>query len=248
MNFNKFILLLFTFLLLLTSCGKDDDSINCECQKLPILGFSISQGLGFNEDRMYFESDTFIKGATIKVEVVNENLRYNSQYKWKIGTDPTIRTGKKVELEYDVTGDISVTLISEWTPNIECFPNDIGTDTITKKFHLISSVWDSKIFGEFEGHYESEPDSLVTIYVEPHPDMTGGIVLNVPIGCFEDDVRVSWSYRNFEMGPYDAKIPCPRPIGWGTVSNNNQTLTMEYDIFDLDLNEKVSRKFIGIRK
>lgn len=246
MNFNKLIILLFIFLLFLLACDKKESSINCECQKLPILDFSISQGLGFNEERMYFESDTFIMGSIIKVEVINENLRYNSQYKWKIGTDPTIRTGKMVELEYDVVGEISITLISEWTPNTDCFPNDIGTDTITKKFHLISSVWDTKVFGEYEGYYESEPDSLVTIYVEPNS--SGGNVFNIPIGCFEEDIHISWTYRNFQMGSYHAKNPCPIPSGWGTISDNNQVLTMEYEIFDIDLNQRVSRKFIGNRK
>ena len=246
MTFNKFILLLFTFLSLLTACDKDDDSINCDNQTIPIFDFSISKGLGLNENRTYFDSDTFFNGSSIKLEVISPDFKYN-RFKWKIGTDPTIRTGKRVELEYDVTGDISVTLISEWTPNTECFPNDFGSDTITKQFHLLSSFTDSKVFGEFEGYYESEPDSLITLYVE-HDGFLVAHVNNIPVGCFEDDVYISVAYKDFFMSNYDAKFPCPRPKGFGHISNDNKTLTLEYEIWNLDLGERVSRKFIGNRK
>ena len=238
MNFNKFFFLLFIISLLIFTCGKDDEPpVNCECGELPNADFTISQGIGFNEDRRYFESDTILKGP-VKVESVNQLL----SYEWKIGTDPTIRTGKSVELDYDVLGEIEVTLIGHWTPDKDCFPNDNGVDTVMKKFYLVPRL-DAKYFGDFEGYYESEPDSLVTIYIN-----NLSRIHNIPIGCFENDLAAWGTYRHFFMRKYDAKNPCPIPKGWGTISDDNQTLTLDYEIWDLDLSERVKRKFIGTRK
>lgn len=241
MKFNKLNILLFAFLLSLTTCKKEESSFSCECEELPNADFTISKGLGLNDDRRYFESDTLLKGL-VKLEAVHPNLIY----KWKIGTDPTIRVGKKVELDYDFTGNISVTLTAEWTPRIDCFPNDNGNDSVTKTFHLVN-VNQLKIFGEFEGYFETAPDSLRSVYVEYDGFLTA-YVNNIPLGCFENDVFITGTYRNFFMPNFDTSIPCSRPKGWGKISEDDKTLTLEYEIWNSELGKRVNDKFIGTKK
>ena len=76
---------------------------------MPNADFTISQGLGWNEDRRYFESDTFLD-YEIKVEAINTLSSYN----WTLGLDPSSWDSKSVELDFtDNFGDIEVTLIGE---------------------------------------------------------------------------------------------------------------------------------------
>ena len=241
MNSNKFIFLLFT-LIFLTTCGKDD-SVNCECEKLPNADFTISQGLGWNEDRRYFESDTFL-GSGIKMEAINSLTSYG----WMIGLDPSSWDTKFVELGFSGnSGDVEVTLIGEWTPNNDCFPNDNGVDTVSKTFHIVSDWHSSPVFGEYQGYSESKPDELFNILIEH--SVSFAWVKNLPNSCHinDDELSISITYKHFIMPDYVAYPICPLPKGFGSLADDNKTLTIEYEIWDPATSTKVSDKFIGTK-
>jgi hypothetical protein len=243
MNSNKFIFLLFT-LIFLTTCGKDD-SVNCECEKLPNADFTISQGLGWNEDRRYFESDTFLD-YEIKVEAINTLSSYN----WTLGLDPSSWDSKSVELDFtDNFGDIEVTLIGEWTPNNDCFPNDNGMDTVSKTFHIVS-VWESLFLGNYSGFCESTPNEIFNISIKLDSNGLIGWIENLPNGCNTEewDLLIGGStYKHFLMPDYIPGIPCSLPKGFGSLGDDNKTLTIEYEIWDQATNTKISDKFIGTK-
>lgn len=237
MNFKKSIFLF--SIIFLISCDKSN-SIKCECEEKPNADFTISQLI---EDGKYLEADTFLD-QFIKVEAKHALQKYQ----WKIGLDQNTWDSKSVQLDFGGNyGDIQVTLIGEWTPNKDCFPNDNGIDTVTKIFTIVPNS-EAPFYGEYEGYVESAPNDTFLIKIKE----TGPVawIENLPNGCNTDeyDLLINTSFRHFFMPEYDPGIPCSLPKGPGDLLDDYKTLIIDYEIWDMDLNEKINDRFIGVKQ
>jgi hypothetical protein len=92
----------------------------------------------------------------IKFKAKQEN---NLHYTWFIGSETItdVNEVSRLFLTPNVTPGtvISITLVVEGEPNIECFPNDDGIDTVTKSFKLVEACeyW---VNGTFRGAWADE--------------------------------------------------------------------------------------------
>ena len=74
-------------------------------------------------------------------------------------------------------------------------------------------------------------------------------VKNLPNSCHinDDELSISITYKHFIMPDYVAYPICPLPKGFGSLADDNKTLTIEYEIWDPATRTKVSDKFIGTK-
>ncbi len=238
----------------ITGCSDDDETCNdptnilcpnydpCTVVELVPIDFTISQGIAWEEERRYFESDTVIYQGDVRLEA-SEGLE---RYEWSIGGDPRIFTDRVVELTYNVLGPIEVTFIGQRVSNPQCFPDDIGVDTIKKTFVLIRRE-DAPIYGKFEGYCESDPNTTFVIENTPFLGMEPSGVSNLPNGCVRNStnsVDGGSIYNALWMSTLDNFPTCPTPKGWGILAEDRITLTIDYMVYG-DNQDTIVDRFIG---
>ena len=83
------------------------------------------------------------------------------KYTWILGAE-TIHDGE-FERDFSDTREssIPVTLIIQKKPNLECFPDDDGRDTLTKQIHFVDRSCDFLTNGDFKVLFEGEKDSVI---------------------------------------------------------------------------------------
>lgn len=237
-----------SMLMILACQCKDDDMDPC-LEATPVdAEFVIEQGVGFNEDRRYFESDTLTYG----------NIRFRAlhdldAYTWTIGGDPRVFNTKEVELNFDrdLEGtSIEVSLNGTWTPNLDCFPQDTGEGSSSKSFYIIP-IPEVPYFGEFKGVVESAPQDTFTISIIHQPEVLSAYIDNLPDGCERDsqspDTNFTGTYRDFLMPNYRPYIECSIPKGWGHIEDNLKDLTIDYEIWDQEIQQKINDRFVGTK-
>ncbi len=85
---------------------------------------------------------------------------------WKIGNEVEPRYGKQVNVTFpnNLRGTtFNVRLIVKRKPNTQCFPNDDGIDTVTRKFYFVRFNEKLSWEGTYYGSDADKPDSLYTI-------------------------------------------------------------------------------------
>jgi len=227
------------------SC-KDDDLDPCELEGVtPVsAAFTTSFEMGWQDSTRRFEADTFINYFTI---IFTAEQEANS-YQWRVGDDPRIFDEKEFTLNFDgITGAINVQLIIEATPNLDCFPNDNGKDTLNKQIHFVEKL-DSPMLGVYKGVVSSAPNDTFNIDIHTFPPSNeSNNINNFPNGCNRDEEgRIGFllAYRHLVMKSPGNYIECPKPQGWGTL-NLNGILTLEYSLWDTNIQQHTSDTFIG---
>lgn len=201
-----------------------------------------------------FESDTFVYGSTITFSA-NQSL---NKYKWHVGTDPTIFTADSFALDFNVIGDIDVTLIVDSSPNLDCYPNDDGRDTVTKTITLIPTE-SAAIFGKYEGYRTSRPNDIFVTEIKrvwnEEESWFVNFLLNFPDGChlnqnlpLDEGITIRVSHDYCQLSPFVLNvITCPEPYGWGVLNEDHTELTLDYSIYDHDQGKRIEEQFIGTR-
>jgi hypothetical protein len=226
---------------------KDDDDLNpCELDGVaPVSAtFTTSYEMGWQDSTRRFEGDTFVNSFSIIFTAEQEA----DSYQWIIGDDPKVFDTKEFTLRFDdVVGAINVQLVIEATPNLDCFPADDGRDTISSTIYLIEKE-DSPILGKYRGIVNSAPTDTFDIDIHLIPPFNDDSNIdNLPKGCIRDEIyRLNFSlgYRNLAMRSLENYVNCPKPQGWGDLEVNNR-ITLEYTIWDSNIQQHVSDIFTG---
>lgn len=114
-----------------------------------------------------FTIDTFFPGSRVYFEA---NIEDAIRYEWRIGIDTVVTEDKYFSISFN-TGDstllvsapVSITLIVEYEPDLECFPNRTGRDSITKLIYFgmpqnaaYFKKWNIYLDGDTNNPYEIE--------------------------------------------------------------------------------------------
>lgn len=113
------------------------------------------------------------------------------EVEWIIGTDPTHRYGKQIYVQFfsnDVKGStIPITCIVRKTPNLLCYPDDDGVDTIVRNVYFDTAAPNHS--GHFLGHNQDEsPSDTFEVWIKP-PTFSPYIappnedIVGLPKGC-----------------------------------------------------------------
>ncbi len=146
------LLIFFGCVILIISCSKCKDpectdSTNPDCPNYvkvvedPCAGlleananFIIEEKLTSFGDPIWIETDTILKN---KVVQFRSTYLGADEYKWYIGSQVYNTPNVSLLFESQWSGnDIPITLVVKKIPNIDCFPNDDGYDSITKSFYV----------------------------------------------------------------------------------------------------------------
>jgi hypothetical protein len=160
-----------------SSCKDDDpkcyDETNPECEnydpchgKKPVtadfeLGYILRVTPPFDEYVEEFQPDYAFERVNIGFRPKeHETLKYD-KYTWLLGSEVIEEASFYRDFSGTTESEIPVTLIVEGKPDLECFPDDDGKDTLTKMIKLIDGVCNTDASGEFKVKFEGYSDSAV---------------------------------------------------------------------------------------
>lgn len=244
-NFFIFFSVLIVFSLS-TSCCKDP----CKNKVRTSAAFTMKYGIG--DTSLVLENrDTVRKGSTITFEA-NDISSNAISYSWKIGTDLRVFTKSKFELEFDVIGKIDIELVVKKSPDLDCFPDDDGIDTIRQSFVLADTILS---LGKYDGYVESKPNEKFTVTVILDYMVGKEYIDNLPNGCARDqgiDWRLAYlsnGYRAFQIATVQrSENLCSGIFGFGKLAKDNKSLTINYIAWNESQKKFVNEKFIGTKK
>jgi hypothetical protein len=185
-TFHKPIPMLSLFALLLVAlwaCRKEkpgfdlSDKDPCSCASEVSAEFVIEElGITAPEPR-WIETDTVLKFKTVRFTAKEENA---ISYKWYVGSE--ILSGRSVNRTFGEQWseiDIPITLVITKQPNLVCFPDDDGYDSLVKSFYISKyPIWNEDetelLSGPTLGTYRmispEHADSFdITIRIFKHP-------------------------------------------------------------------------------
>ncbi len=212
----------------------------CEGVEEVTADFKMEYSMGYGEDEQWYEADTILEVMTVRFSAIGN---YDS-IKWKVGLDPRVFTKKEFSLEFDNQDNIQIRMIGFRAPNLDCFPNDDGVDTVLKQLTIFPDE-KSLVLGEFDGYFLSEPDSLFTMKIERY---INGVIWTpeFPKGCIKDPYHegaFKWtSYRRLFNDYMYGGCQSDLPYVWGAYLNDTLKIEYEYP----STGEKGT--FIGIKK
>jgi hypothetical protein len=246
MKYLHFMLLAIMMVVMTCQCKDGENMIDpCDVEGLvPVnASFSTFDEFGWQDSTRLLEADTFIVGRYVTFIAQQED----AGYQWKVGDDPRVFDEKRFTLFFQgIEGAVDIQLIVESTPNLECFPDDDGRDTINKKIHFVEAE-DSPLFGMFRGTVGSAPNDTFDIDIQLLLQGGDTNIDNFPNGCIRNAAnRLSFpfGYRHFAMISLNLSNECPKPQGWGFLGTDG-VINMNYTIKDSDIQELVSDYFIG---
>ncbi len=144
--------------LVVFGCRKEQPEItsleeNCDCANEVTADFEILESFNHLED-IYVETDTILRSRFVRFKALLED----ADYTWYLGAE--ILNEKVIERFFnDQLGGqtIDVSLVVKKEPNLVCFPNDDGYDSISKSFFVneIQTTTDNDVLvGSLEGNYK----------------------------------------------------------------------------------------------
>lgn len=146
----------------MVSCKKEQPQMTplnqeCDCAKEVSAEFDILEPLGQGSNAVLIKTDNVLAGKSIYFRAQEDN----AEYKWYIGSDieATQNIDRYFFSSYAGT-TIPVTLVVKKKPNLICFPNDDGYDSITKNFTLFARSDTSIMEGTFRIADKNSIDSI----------------------------------------------------------------------------------------
>lgn len=182
----KYILFFSLLLLFVFSCRKKQPEMNvahnaCDCINEVSADFIIEEAIGFGyswEKRT--ETDTVFKERNV-IFTAREN---QAEYTWYIGQE--ILTEQSVGRFFDGTTagqNIPITLVVKKKPNLKCFPQDDGYDSIIKYFHVSQATND-----------------IDSIFINPSHMFEGTFRMKDKNGTDSVDITIDLHYDAFQGG------------------------------------------------
>ena len=178
---NKYLFVLpLAWLLLLAACKPCTDPTNPECENYcddpsspecfnydPCLdkasvsaAFEIAEVVGYvNYDTIiYVPTDTSLEKNFVRFRAEQEA----DSYEWRIGSDTRVFTTREVSLFFQGPTQLSITLILKRSPATECFPDDDGVDTVSRRLVVVPRE-ESALIGKFEGATDQNPEERYVV-------------------------------------------------------------------------------------
>jgi hypothetical protein len=164
----------------LFSCKKiqpnmSDVKIACDCAKEVSADFLMGEKYGetlIDEDTVFMPID-FVDGNPMNFDYSNyvciyfaADIQNAISYEWQVGNNSITQSDKEFSLYFnDTIGTIQVRLIVHANPNLKCFPNDDGIDTIIKSLTIKNSKT-IPMAGKYYGCNTNDPDHFFTIEID----------------------------------------------------------------------------------
>jgi hypothetical protein len=243
-------------LLSLSQCKQDREQPNpCAERKPTSAAFVIEESFGrripWKWD--YYATDTVCQ-LIIRLSPIDSSASF---YEWQIGAGKYQKRNIEIEFPNSVLGtSIPITLIMKKTPDLACFPQDDGVDTVRKFVHFLP-ITESLVKGDFVGHYEDKPNEEFTITIDPRrynplKETEQLHIYNLLQGCgrfFEYNGYESFGFRQLVFFD-NVNLNC-RFFGGGiNVDKNREDIKIWF--YYIDANDPTAstktRQFIGKRK
>jgi hypothetical protein len=113
---------------------------------------------------VYYDTDTSITDR-VRFEALDKNAL---SYTWHIGTEPEPRTQKSFTINFvDSRTPKRIRLIVRKAPNLRCFPNDDGVDTVDRMLYFVNR-YDSlniPMIGTFKGISTKDPNKEIEVRI-----------------------------------------------------------------------------------
>jgi hypothetical protein len=196
-------------------CGENNPVVPVDpcAEQTPVTAkFTIYE----NVSDSLFAADTVLQYNGIVFEA-DENY---TRYEWTVGDDPRTFTSKRFALNFQQpVGRIDVTLKVTKAPNLKCFPEDDGSDVLTKSLVVID--WrNSLTIGEYVGSNVSKPTELFEVKITREFDVNNHPIYNlenINRGCLD-----TWtSGRGAKVYQFDDLVwygdGCKGVEGWATL-------------------------------
>ena len=103
-----------------------------------------------------FEEDTIFPKTAIRFRAKIKGAKY----KWKLGSETIYDSAFTRTFHTVPYGRYKVTLIIEKEPDLACFPEDDGRDTLTRYFHIVEYC-KLQTTGSYKGVWEGQKDSFI---------------------------------------------------------------------------------------
>lgn len=215
----------------------------CEGVEEVVADFKVENEIwGYHYKSKRFEVDTFVSGYVFFTAVG----QFDS-VKWIIGDDPRIFKENEFSLIFSAVGNLDITMIGYRKSNTDCLPLDDGIDTLTKAI-VIVPISQSRVFGHYNGHFLSQPDSAFQLFID-YDSSEIWSVNEFPKGYPRDIGEYGFlaGYRNFlaDYDGYGGQLG-PKPGGWGRVSDD--TIIFDFHYFLPGPNgEEVKDTYVGVK-
>lgn len=229
-------------LVFLTHCKSPEPN---PCLNAQPTTAAFNMGIYFKGGSGEWAIDTLIDSDTLLykkfITFVAEDSLMDS-YEWHIGNDPRVFTEQSVTLFFDYTEDsLKVELIAKKQPKTNCFPNDVGIDTLVRYLTIIDQK-DNPIIGKYTGYLASDPTTEMEVEVIFDRDLYGYQINNINKGCFPvenyqsgiDVIEHVSTYKaiyfaeNLHPGDYAYPNACMDPRGWAVLDSDNKTITISF--------------------
>jgi len=210
------------------------DTIN-PCENKRQIGGSFTMGEHITN---YGGVDTLLVSDTVitdNVVLFRADSTYSS-YEWKIGDDPRVFTTKEVGLMFrSPESNIPVRLIARWRADKECFPEDVGVDTVYKYLTVIDKR-DNPIFGTYIGALVTNPTHSYEVEISTDLWFDTFYLKNINEGCEMSNnhlgIRLAYKAISFsEDSSTQIYINgCKNPKGWLFLSSTGYELVGNYSV------------------
>ncbi len=244
-------LILAVALLWMSGCGSDETVDPCKKLTETSAEFTIQEHE--NNGRFFdYSSDTVV----IRLLFFKAVDSLADSYEWHIGAG--VYTTRSFTLNfYNATdNNIPIQLIIHKKPNLTCFPNDNGVDTVTHILHFIEPL-ETVVSGIYEGADTDAPQDKYTIEVQVRPSTEPQVDLELyvqesKLNCWIKSINPTIGYRGVATGTLWGGIePCTNTLLLGhtiILSIDHKSVTIEKYFDSEDKTTRIKKIFKGIRK
>jgi hypothetical protein len=252
-----------TGLAFFAGCDNGDDPDPCKGKTLRKASFTIAERVFWYEVDTIQYTDTVLSENTVifEADTAYSNFDFIS-YEWKVGTDDRTWTTKKFALFFsEAFGQIEVRLIAKWRPDLKCFPNDDGVDTVYRTFTVIDRD-DNPVLGVYRGATQKKPNEIFDVTIGFDNADDSYFIRNINNGCnsFQDGVKEMDLAMGYKMFGFDwGKNSCPwsgclSPKGFLMIDESGKNATIRFSVLAdaTDCNREGDKRiydtFYGIRQ
>ncbi|MBS1508043.1 MAG: hypothetical protein JSS79_15490 [Bacteroidetes bacterium] len=228
----------------------------CKALSATSADFSIMEYHGYayplNKLWKYYPSDTV---SSLYIQFVAKDSTADS-YEWHIGTGVYSKRSVSLSFPNTIVGQsVPITLILSKKPNLNCFPNNRGVDTLTKRVYFLDDCVSPLVKGKFNGYNTNAPKDTFSITIDLCKYNQFNIRGTNMTSLFRDRDCPTIFYSNAVIGYRELYFSSDGSLcgssgigGTAMIGPGKDQITVDYYYYPtIDLTTPVQRKFIGKR-